>query len=336
MTSRSRSRSPGHFDVERSRSRSRSRSPRRDRSPTPRSVRDYSREPSPVLGDASLDRERGRSPPRRNGGSRRSPSPAPGRARSYSRSRSRSRSPTRSPSPAQPVRSTKIVVERLTKNINENHLREIFGQFGEIEDLDLPLNRTSRTNRGTAYILYVHDADAEAAIAHMHEAQLDGAVINVSIDLEEEAAAADATDPPDLVVVDVTHIVPIPIDLAQSHDRDPARAPLWQRAEEPGGTGPGHALGLPEAVLLARGPDVVEEEEAAEEEEGMMWITTEHAGVLAALVTTAMTAGAGAGAAAVIGTDVRYIRRAGVRLPGQPEEETTRSVGQGRSGKVIG
>jgi RNA-binding protein with serine-rich domain 1 len=37
------------------------------------------------------------------------------------------------------------------------------------------------TNRGTAYILYVHEADAEAAIAHMHEAQLDGAVINVSI-----------------------------------------------------------------------------------------------------------------------------------------------------------
>ena len=142
MASRSRSRSPGHFDVER-RSRSRSPTPRRDRSPTPRSVRDYSREPSPVLRDASLDRDRGRSPPRRNGGGRRSISPS-GRGRSYSRSRSRSRSrsPTRSPSPVQPVRSTKIVVERLTKNINENHLREIFGQFGEIEDLDLPLNRT--------------------------------------------------------------------------------------------------------------------------------------------------------------------------------------------------
>ena len=37
------------------------------------------------------------------------------------------------------------------------------------------------TNRGTAYILYDHEADAESAIAHMHEAQLDGAVINVSI-----------------------------------------------------------------------------------------------------------------------------------------------------------
>ncbi|KKZ64563.1 hypothetical protein EMCG_00232 [[Emmonsia] crescens] len=37
------------------------------------------------------------------------------------------------------------------------------------------------TNRGTAYILYYEVADAEAAISHMHEAQLDGAVLNVSI-----------------------------------------------------------------------------------------------------------------------------------------------------------
>ncbi|KAK3988454.1 hypothetical protein QBC44DRAFT_243683, partial [Cladorrhinum sp. PSN332] len=74
-----------------------------------------------------------------------------------------------------------IVVERLTKNVNEDHLKEIFGQYGEIEDLDLPVNRTSGTNRGTAYILYVDEASAESAIAHMHEAQIDGAVINVSI-----------------------------------------------------------------------------------------------------------------------------------------------------------
>ena len=37
------------------------------------------------------------------------------------------------------------------------------------------------TNRGTAYIVYNDTPDAEAAIAHMHEAQLDGAVISVSI-----------------------------------------------------------------------------------------------------------------------------------------------------------
>ena len=43
------------------------------------------------------------------------------------------------------------------------------------------------TNRGTAYVLYYDPADAEAAIAHMHEAQLDGAVLNVSIVLPRRA-----------------------------------------------------------------------------------------------------------------------------------------------------
>jgi RNA recognition motif-containing protein len=35
-----------------------------------------------------------------------------------------------------------IVVERLTKNVNEDHLFEIFGEYGEIDDLDLPVNRS--------------------------------------------------------------------------------------------------------------------------------------------------------------------------------------------------
>ncbi|KAI5867385.1 RNA-binding domain-containing protein [Durotheca rogersii] len=141
------------------------RSPSRDRyvsrSPTPRSR--YSRSPSPV--------RRRRSPTR-------SQSPVPrrnGRFRSASRSRSRDRDVRgRSESPLRG--STK-----LTKTINEDHLHEIFGQYGIIRDLDMPMNRQFNTNRGTAYILYVHEADAEAAIAHMHEAVVDGSVINVSI-----------------------------------------------------------------------------------------------------------------------------------------------------------
>ncbi|KAF5862820.1 hypothetical protein ETB97_011168 [Aspergillus alliaceus] len=82
---------------------------------------------------------------------------------------------------------SKIVVEKLTKNVTESHLREIFGSFGGIESLDLPMNKAFMTNRGTAYILYNDPADAEAAIAHMHESQLDGAVLNVSIVLPRRA-----------------------------------------------------------------------------------------------------------------------------------------------------
>ncbi|KAI0545903.1 RNA-binding domain-containing protein [Xylaria curta] len=145
------------------------RSPSRDgrsvsRSPTPPSR--YSASPSP-----RRRRYSSASPPpahAHHNGNHRSHS-----SRSPSRGRGESRSPLRG--------STKIVVEKLSKTINEDHLYEIFGQFGTIRDLDLPMSRQFGTNRGTAYILYVNETDAEAAIASMHEANLDGAIINVSI-----------------------------------------------------------------------------------------------------------------------------------------------------------
>lgn len=160
------SRSPARDDrggyPSRSRSRSASRSPRSDYS--------RSRSPAPRRRGRSPTRSPSRSPARRNG--RRYDS------RSASRSQSRSRSRSRSASPK--LHSTKLVVEKLTKNIEEQHLREMFGEYGEIEDLDLPIGRNG-FNRGSAYILYYEEADAEAAIAHMHEATIDGSIINVSI-----------------------------------------------------------------------------------------------------------------------------------------------------------
>ncbi|QPC58387.1 hypothetical protein HYE67_000618 [Fusarium culmorum] len=166
-----------------SRSPSRDRHRSRTRSPTPRSQ--GSRSPQRRNQHDSRSPARSPSPQRRNGRYR-------SRSRSRSRSNSRSRSPSRSRSRGRergdrgrsgspPARSTKIVVERLSKNINESHLQEIFGQFGRIKDLDLPMNRTFATNRGTAYILYDYEEDAEAAISHMHEAQVDGSAVNVSI-----------------------------------------------------------------------------------------------------------------------------------------------------------
>ncbi|KAE8148853.1 hypothetical protein BDV25DRAFT_157436 [Aspergillus avenaceus] len=137
-----------------------------------------------------------RDPSHHNGHSPRSWSRSLSRSRKLSRSRSRSRGSrwhkkrryTRTPSPATNLpRSSKIVVEKLTKNVTESHLREVFGSFGVIESLDIPMNKAFMTNRGTAYILYHDPADAEAAIAHMHEAQFDGAVLSVSIVLPRRA-----------------------------------------------------------------------------------------------------------------------------------------------------
>ncbi|CAI4211403.1 unnamed protein product [Parascedosporium putredinis] len=161
MSRDSRSPSPRRRQDSRSRSRSRTRS------------RSYSRSPSP----------------RRNGRYR-------SRSRSYSRDQSWSRSRSRSRDRGDGIKSTKIVVERLTKNVTEDHLREIFGQFGPIDDLDLPMNRQFNSNRGTAYILYVDELDAETAVANMHEGQIDGAIINVSIVLPRRKISPHPDGPP--------------------------------------------------------------------------------------------------------------------------------------------
>ncbi|KAL2192599.1 hypothetical protein P885DRAFT_82058 [Corynascus similis CBS 632.67] len=174
-------------DVPRSRSRTPRSQPSRSPSPSMERRRFSDRDGngrSPARNGRYRSRSRGRSTSRSPSRSRtpswsRSRSRSYSRGRSYSRDGSRSRSRSRSETP--PARSTKIVVERLTKNVNEDHLYEIFGEYGEIDDLDLPVNRQSGLNRGTAYILYFNEADAQAAITHMHEAQLDGSVINVSI-----------------------------------------------------------------------------------------------------------------------------------------------------------
>lgn len=118
----------------------------------------------------SLSRSRSRSP-------RRSRTRSISHDRSLSRSRSRSRARSASP----PPRSAKIVIEKLTKNVNANHLREIFSTYGAIQDLEMPVNKHFMTNRGIAYVLYAQPSYAEAAISSMHEAQLDGALISVSI-----------------------------------------------------------------------------------------------------------------------------------------------------------
>ncbi|RPB23452.1 hypothetical protein L211DRAFT_745760, partial [Terfezia boudieri ATCC MYA-4762] len=74
-----------------------------------------------------------------------------------------------------------IVIEKLTKNVTEEHIREIFGVYGDIKFIDMPLNPHFNTNRGLCYLLYHSPSAASAAIAHMHESQLDGSKIEVSI-----------------------------------------------------------------------------------------------------------------------------------------------------------
>ena len=151
------------------RSRSRGRSLTRSRTPASAMDRSKSRSLRRTISPRGSEAARGDGVSGRNGerapARTRSRSPMRSRSRSRSRSgyraRSYSRSPARSASPAMP-RSSKVgersgasiilrtcctdtnfqvVIEKLTKNVHEGHLREIFGTYGSIQELDMPMNR---------------------------------------------------------------------------------------------------------------------------------------------------------------------------------------------------
>ncbi|KAK1811212.1 hypothetical protein LTR12_014417 [Friedmanniomyces endolithicus] len=155
-------------------------------SPHRSTSRGRTRTPARAIDDANVDtaadhpngnRERTKSIEHFRSRSRSRTSHARSRSRTYTRSLNHSRSPS---PPALP-KSAKIVIEKLTKNVHEAHLREIFSTYGTITELEMPMNPQFMMNKGIAYILFTQPSHAESAIAHMHEAQLDGALVNVSI-----------------------------------------------------------------------------------------------------------------------------------------------------------
>lgn len=44
------------------------------------------------------------------------------------------------------INNGQIVVEALTRNVKEDHVREIFGKYGVIKDLRMPMNPTCKLN----------------------------------------------------------------------------------------------------------------------------------------------------------------------------------------------
>lgn len=74
-----------------------------------------------------------------------------------------------------------VVVNGLSRNVVQTHLQTIFGFYGEIVKIDLPLYSKSGQNRGKAALEYADVASAHKAVSHMHGGQLDGLVLKVEL-----------------------------------------------------------------------------------------------------------------------------------------------------------
>ncbi|KHJ44236.1 hypothetical protein D918_05588 [Trichuris suis] len=74
---------------------------------------------------------------------------------------------------------TRIHVGHLTRNVNKDHLVEIFSVYGPLKTVHLPLTGLG-INRGFAYLEYEKNDDLLKAQKFMHGAQIDGQRVTVA------------------------------------------------------------------------------------------------------------------------------------------------------------
>lgn len=74
---------------------------------------------------------------------------------------------------------TKLHVGRLTRNITDDHLHEIFSTFGKVKSAEIVLDPHVHIARGYGYVEYEDIAHAQKAKAHMDGGQIDGNTIKV-------------------------------------------------------------------------------------------------------------------------------------------------------------
>jgi RNA-binding protein with serine-rich domain 1 len=105
--------------------------------------------------------------------------------RKVQKSRSRSREKTRTTAVKAKAETaevsppkTRLYVKNLTKNVNTDHLQEIFGVYGNIKLLDLPIHDKTKMLRGYADIEFSTPEEAFEAYIHLHESQIDGEVVD--------------------------------------------------------------------------------------------------------------------------------------------------------------
>lgn len=89
----------------------------------------------------------------------------------------------RSPSPK---KVTKLHIGGLTRNINKDHLLEIFSVYGRVRTIDLPLDKLNFLPRGLAYIEFENADDADQARRHMNGGWIDGQEVTTKAVLQPD------------------------------------------------------------------------------------------------------------------------------------------------------
>jgi peptidyl-prolyl isomerase E (cyclophilin E) len=75
---------------------------------------------------------------------------------------------------------TTLYVGGLEDSINEASLHAAFIPFGDIRDVNIPLDHATGKHRGFGFVEFEEKEDAAAAIENMHHAEINGRVLKVN------------------------------------------------------------------------------------------------------------------------------------------------------------
>ncbi|CRG97599.1 splicing factor 3B subunit 4, putative [Plasmodium gallinaceum] len=73
-----------------------------------------------------------------------------------------------------------IFVGGIDETVDEKCLYDIFSSFGDIRNIEIPMNLVSKKNRGFAFIEYVEKDDAKHALYNMNNFEINGKRIYVN------------------------------------------------------------------------------------------------------------------------------------------------------------
>ncbi len=74
----------------------------------------------------------------------------------------------------------KIYIGNMSYNTTEEQLRETFGAFGEVSDVNVITDRETGRARGFAFVEMANSDEANAAIAELNGKEVDGRQLTVS------------------------------------------------------------------------------------------------------------------------------------------------------------
>ena len=75
---------------------------------------------------------------------------------------------------------SKVFVGNLPWSVDDNKLKEMFSEIGEVEEAVVIKDRHSGRSKGFGFVTFKEEANAEKAISKMNEKEVDGRKITVN------------------------------------------------------------------------------------------------------------------------------------------------------------